>query len=160
MAEFNRLINDQALLQRIGAFITRRMRTQARLGRNLRTGRSLPRLSTSYQRARQGFRSNPRVQTDGQFFRPGSSVSNLTLSGRFLRSLRYVPTLTGRTRGEVMIAATGRRREGLTNAQVINFLIDRNPDYDIFGIDEEGVRQVRAIVTRELRRRLRRSRAN
>jgi len=158
-SEINRLIDDPRLQGQIGQLITRRMRAEARLSRNIRTGRSLPTLSPSYRARRsrlsRGSSIGRGLTTDSRFFRPNTSVSNLTLSGQFLRSLRYTPIRSGRNRGEVVVAASGRRREGLTNAQVINFLIDRDEDYNIFGLDDRSIQRIRNLVTRELRRRLR-----
>ena len=171
-ARLNAVVKNPSLLKEVREFVIKRIVDTARLGKSLegtKSQRLLPKLSKSYQAQRRGeiyFRTvngrvvpfsgkDPKIKTDGQYFRPNQSRSNLTLTGEFLKSIIGKTILSRAFRGRVAIFPSGRRKDGNRNIQIFRWLTDRNKKYEIFALNSSATKQIKKITQRFLRKKLR-----
>ena len=129
----------RALLQ-VKDFWVKRILGFTRTGKSLVTESRLKPLSSSYRKFRnsfQGFKS--------QFFRPNKS--NLTFTGQLLDSLKGTANVR---KQRVQIKPTGRRKDGLTNEQLAEYVAQQGRPF--LGIDEKGLKRIEQIIKRDLRR--------
>ena len=151
--ELKSVVQDPKILAEVGIFAKERIVQSARLGKsmaNSKKDRPLPDLSESYKARR---KSNP-SGVDAEFFQPKKKRSNLTFTGQLLRSIVAKIIKTGGLEGRVVVFPKGRRKDGERNIQIIRWLTQLNKDYEIFALSEAAQKQIKKIVTRGLRRKL------
>lgn len=149
-----KILKDPVLLREVGEFSRDRIVQRARLGKSMAGGkgeRVLPKLSKSYIKQRR----NRNRDIDPEFFQRNATRSNWTLTGQFLKSVKYKTIFSGKLRGRIAVFPTGRRKGGLKNVQILRWLTELNKRYEIFAMNQAGQRQIKKIVQRFLRRKLR-----
>jgi hypothetical protein len=144
-----------AMLQKQADFLTNRIKTETRSGKDLtREGARQPALSEGYMRWRRKLRdgkSKSKIVPDANYFRP--RTSNLTLTGQLLESVRSKVETRNRL---FKIFVEGKRDDGLSNNEVMTDLKKRGRTF--LGVDKKGVKRVRKAVVDELRRQIRQKR--
>lgn len=170
--QLDKLVKNPTLLKDVKDFTVQRIVSLARLQKSMEgasRGRSLPKLSKSYIAARKGevhFRTingktialkgpDPDLKTDPEFFQKNATKSNWTLTGQFLKSIKGRTARSKIFRGSVIIAPTGRRKDGNKNVQIHRWLTQLNKKYEIFSVNKQAQKQIAKITTRFLRKKLR-----
>lgn len=145
---FKKLLEiDESQLKQIGEFAADRIRSFARTGKSLVTGqpKEFEPLAASTVKSRKSFAANHRT---GDFFR--AEKSNVTLTGQALESLAGK---VEKSKQRVTVEAVGKRDDGLTNAQVVDFLAEGGRP--IMGLDEKGEARVVEMYDRAVRNNIR-----
>ena len=148
-AAFNEL-PDRLYLD-IGRYIAARIVFKARTGKTAVSGKEskLPPLSDGYVKQREARKKAGDSSLDSDFFSPRRS--NLTLTGQYLKSIALVKF--DRVKKLLQIRPTGRRKEGLSNEKLSEYLAKQGRS--IFGVDETGRRVVSNMVKNEIRKSIR-----
>lgn len=162
----NRLLKftkSKTVLKEIGEFTTSRIALQARRGKPMRKTRlgRFPKLSPFTPPIKKTIaRMNPSL-THRAFGKSGNK-RNITQSGQLLDGLRY------RIRkNTINIYITGSRKlfkddtgkklpnQAKTNIQVYRSLLKRSQRYNLMAIDPVGVKRIKLMIQRQLRKALR-----
>jgi hypothetical protein len=164
----NQVTKADPIKKTMGEYVIDRILGFARSGFSLIDNKKpLPKLSSSYVEFRKGLayyyqrdgdllrvpeRSNKLNLVDKEFFKPNSKKSNLTFTGDLLRALSFMFTDNG-----VKLFFKNKRRidSKEKNSNIFQYLVDKNPDYNILTLDQKGRDQLRQIIKREIRRQLR-----
>jgi len=149
---------DLQLYVNIINFAVERIKAKARLSKRMEangTGdKRLPNLSKSYVDHKAKLTPGENG-TDPDFFLPDSRVSNLTYTGQLLESINGRVIEQGPDRGRIGIEVTGNRRDGkITNKELYNKLVDKNPNYQILSLDKKAISLIRNQILQRLRREL------
>ena len=106
-------------------------------------------LSEGYKRFRRKVAAGLKeIKPDPDFFTP--EFSNLTLTGQMLNSINFIQGPPNES--SFTVKPFGTRNDGLTNEEVARRVSDNGREF--IGLHDKGVEQLRQIILRNLRRRL------
>lgn len=149
----SKVLDADELVTDIGNTAIKRIKGVTRTGKEIESGSSQPALSQESKDSRKQLAKRNRTHST---FSPGRS--NLTFTGQLLDSLTFK-----KIRGGVRIEPSGSRKpykggskKVLTNKQVAGLLAKMKPKRVFLGVDNEMVKQIKSIIKRFLRRKLRR----
>lgn len=155
--DINQVLSSREMMSEVGEFTVERLRYEARTGRPANFARSTkPLESSTIANRRYLAKHNPTHET----FEP--TRSNLTLTGQFLDSLKYVVKgaglleifFDGNHRG--YLSGTGNRGKSIPNAKLAEYLKDIDKRFAVFDSsldDNETFKtRVKTIVQRFIRR--------
>ena len=143
---------SKQLLDRMGLFVADRIRSFARSGKTLVSGKpkDFPALSPATIQFRQDLAESGIV--DPIHFNPNRKKSNITLTGDLVRAIKS--KIIG---DELLIFLEENRRDGQTNKKVVGDLLKINKGYAFMGLDDKGIARLKKLVLDELRRENRRN---
>lgn len=145
---FKNVGKSKAFLEKSARFLKNRIQAQTRSGRDLVNDRAQPALSKNYVAYRESVMdgtSGDGVRPDKRFMVP--SLSNLTLTGQLLKSMKY--ELRSRLR-RFDIFVSGLRKDGSYNSNVAKDLKDRGRVF--LGVDENGILRIKKNLLDDFRR--------
>lgn len=146
---------SKSLLSRIGLFSADRIRSFARSGKTLVSGKpkNFPALKPSTIQFRQDLVSSG--FTDPIFFDPNRKTSNITLTGSLVKAIK------AKIEGDnLVIFLEENRTDGQTNKKVVSDLIKIDAGYAFMGLDDKGIARITKLVLDELRREIKRNNLN
>lgn len=146
---FDKTKNSKANQKKIADFIVERILSFARKGKSLIDGspKNLPTLSKSYR----DYRKTPGAQKKAQspYFRPNARISNLTFTGKLLNSITFEIT---QDKIKIFFKDNSRSDSKSTNAEIYEYLLEKDSGYSILEFDDNGKERIRRIVVDLLRK--------
>jgi len=154
---FDKKLTDKRLMKDIGGFSAQRIQTETRKGKSLVTGKRLKKIKpitktlrdilSRYNRVARAFVANK---------------SQLTFSGQLLDSIKFTADAT---KNQADIFPSGSRRKlqkplkGLKGKEITNnvdlFKDLRARGFEFLGLDKRAIAQIKKIILRDIRRKLR-----
>lgn len=181
-SRFEFVINDKKMLKEIGQFSADRLRYFMRVGRSIVSGKPFAPYSKSYMLTRTGVAKFRTVKhgdkkwvvpfdgpdeilmyVDKQFYNPTSRKARLTLTGQMAKSIGTIAIGNGR----VQVGPRGKRKNprhikdtkiNKSNAELAKIhnegLNPKIPKREFLGMDDKGIKRIKNIVLKTLRRAL------
>lgn len=155
--DIEEILSSKEMLSEVGQFTVDRLKYQARLGKPANFARSTKPLESSTIRSRRYLaKHNPTHETFEE------SRSNLTITGQFLDSLKYVVRGTGLLEiffdgtHKGYLSGTGKRGKSIANEKLAEYLKDIDKRFAVFdsslNTNETFKTRIKTVVQRFIRR--------